>query len=62
MTHPKEKFSPLVAGSDPEGILCVGVDVGGLDLEDVCWYSAVRVNAHVLVNDGLWNATTCRCG
>lgn len=30
----------------------VGVDVGGLNLEDVGWHSAVRLNAHVLVDDG----------
>lgn len=32
--------------------MCVGVDVGGLNLEDVCWHSAVRLDAHILVNDG----------
>lgn len=32
--------------------MCVGVDVGGLNLENVRWHGAVRLNAHVLVNDG----------
>lgn len=32
--------------------MCVGVDVGGLNLENVGWHGAVRLDAHVLVNDG----------
>lgn len=36
--------------------MCVGVDVGGLNLEDVRWDGAVRLDAHVLVNDG-WRET-----
>lgn len=40
----------------------VTVDVGGLDLKNVCWYGAVRVNVHVLVDDGLWQATACTRG
>lgn len=34
--------------------MCVGVDVGGLDLEDVRWHSPVGLDAHVFVDDGWW--------
>lgn len=40
-TYSEEKCAPLVAGLDPEGVVCVGVDVGSLDLEDVCWHGAI---------------------
>ncbi len=34
-THPEEELSLLVAGFDPEGVVHVGEDAGGLNLEDV---------------------------
>ena len=49
-TYPKEKFSSLIPSFNPEGVVCVGVYVGGLYLEDVCWYSSVGLDAHVFVN------------
>ena len=50
-SYPQEKFSCLISSFDPEGVVCVGVDVGGLNLEDVCWHSPVRLDAHVFVDD-----------
>lgn len=49
---PKEKLSCLIPRFNPEGVVCVGVYVGGLNLEDVCWHGAVRLDAHVFVDDG----------
>lgn len=34
--------------------MCVSVNVGGLDLEDVRWHSAVRLDAHVFVHNRRW--------
>lgn len=51
MSHPQEELSSLIPRFDPEGVVCVGVDVGGLDLEDVRRHGAIRLYAHVLVDD-----------
>lgn len=53
-TYPKEKFPSLIPSFDPKGVVCVGVDVGGLDLEDVRWHRPVRLDAHVLVDNWWW--------
>lgn len=38
---PEKKITSFIARFDPEGVLCVWVDVSGLDLEDVSWYRAI---------------------
>lgn len=38
--------------------MCVGVDVGGLNLEDVCWNGPVSLDAHVFVDDRWWETLT----
>lgn len=50
-TYSQEKFPSFISSFDPEGAVCVSVDVGGLNLEDVCWHVPVRLDAHILVND-----------
>lgn len=50
-TYSQEKFPAVVSSFDPEGAVCVSVDVGGLNLEDVRWHAPVRLDAHILVND-----------
>lgn len=50
-THSQEKLPGLISSFDPEGAVCVSVDVGGLDLEDVRRHVPVRLDAHILVND-----------
>lgn len=51
-SHPEEELSLLIAGFDPEGVVHVGEDAGGLDLEDVRRHRTLRRDAHVLVDDG----------
>lgn len=49
-THPQVELSVLVARLDPEGVDGIGVDGGGLDLEDVGGHGPVGADAHVLVH------------
>lgn len=49
-THPQVEFSVFIARLDPEGVDGIGVDGGGLDLEDVRGHGSVRADAHVLVH------------
>lgn len=49
-THPQVELSILIARFDPEGVDGIGVDGGGLDLEDVRGHGPVRADAHVLVH------------
>lgn len=49
-THPQVELSILIARLDPEGVDGIGVDGGGLDLEDVGGHGPVRADAHVLVH------------
>lgn len=51
LTYTQEKLSCLIAGFDPEGVVCVSVDVGGLNLEDFCWHCSLCLNAHVFVDN-----------
>lgn len=53
-TYSKKEFSSLVPSFDPEGVVCVGVDVGGLNLEDVRRHSPLRLDAHVFVDNWRW--------
>lgn len=57
-TYSQEKISCFIPGFDPEGVVCVGIDVGGLNLEDVCWHSPVCLDAHVFVNNRRWETLT----
>lgn len=41
VTHPKEELSSIIASFDPEGVLCAGEDVCGLNLKDIRWYGAL---------------------
>lgn len=50
-TYTQEKIPAIVSSFDPEGALCIGIDIGGLNLEDVSWHGPVRLDAHILVND-----------
>lgn len=50
-SYPQEKLSSLIPSFDPEGVVCVSIDVGGLNLEDVCWHSPVGLDAHVFVDN-----------
>lgn len=50
-TYTQEKIPAIISSLDPEGALCIGVDIGGLNLEDVSRHGAVRLDAHILVND-----------
>ena len=52
--YSQKEFSSLVPSFDPEGVVCVGVDVGGLDLEDVRRHSPLRLDAHVFVDNWRW--------
>lgn len=52
LTHPEEELPPLVPRFDPEGVVHVGEDAGGLNLEDVGGDGALRGDAHVAVDDG----------
>lgn len=54
-TYSQEKLSCFIPGFDPEGVVCVGIDVGGLNLEDVRWHGAVCLDAHVFINNGRWD-------
>lgn len=58
MTYPQEKVSCFIPRFDPEGVMCVGIDVGGLNLEDVRWHSPVCLDAHVFVNNWRWETLT----
>lgn len=49
-THPQVELSVLIARLDPEGVDGIGVDGGGLDLEDVGGHGPVGADAHVLVH------------
>lgn len=49
-THPQVELPVLVARLDPEGVDGIGVDGGGLDLEDVGGHGPVGADAHVLVH------------
>lgn len=50
-TYSQEKIPSFISSFDPEGALCIGKDVGGLNLEDVRWHAPVRLDAHIFVND-----------
>lgn len=47
---PQVELPVLIARLDPEGVDGIGVDGGGLDLEDVGGHGSVRADAHVLVH------------
>lgn len=47
---PQVELSVLIARLDPEGVDGIGVDAGGLDLEDVGGHGPVGADAHVLVH------------
>lgn len=53
-SYPQKKFSSLAPSFDPEGVMCVGIDVGGLNLEDVRWHRAICLDAHVFVDNRCW--------
>lgn len=56
---PEEELSLLVASFDPERVVHVGEDAGGLNLEDVCRHRAFRGDAHVLIDDGGRESSAC---
>lgn len=48
---PKEKLPSLIPRFNPEGVVCVGIYAGGLNLEDVRWHSPLCLDAHVFVDN-----------
>lgn len=59
-SYPQEKLSRLIPSFDPEGVVCVDIHVGGLNLKDVRWHGPVRLDAHVFV-DNWWREPLALC-
>lgn len=51
-SNPDVEVSIFVSRADAEGVVCPRRDAGGLNLEDVGGYRALRGDAHVAVDDG----------
>lgn len=59
-SYPDVEVSVFITGADAEGVVSPRRDAGGLNLENVRGYRALRRDAHVAVDDGERQISTAR--
>lgn len=59
-SYPDVEVSVFITGADAEGVVSPRRDAGGLNLENVRGYGALRRDAHVAVDDGERQLSTGR--